>query len=55
MRKTAENLPRPIAGMEAPVLSLKEVGADMINELKMGRIVKVGVRDSFKYPPTLGQ
>lgn len=55
MRKTAENLPRPIAGMEAPVLSLKEVGADMINELKMGRNVKVGVRDSFKYPPTLGQ
>lgn len=33
--------------MEAPVLSLKEVGADMTDELKMGNVVKVRVRNGL--------
>lgn len=30
------NIPRPTAGIVAPVLSLKEVGADMTDKFEMG-------------------
>lgn len=42
------NVPRPTAGMVAPVLSLKEVGADMTDKLEeVGGSYEVGPRDGL--------
>lgn len=50
------NVPRPTAGMVAPVLSLKEVGADMTDKLEeVGGKLRSGTEGWLKYPPTLGQ
>lgn len=41
------NVPRPTAGIVAPVLSLKEVGADMTDKFEMGKSCEVGPRDGL--------
>lgn len=41
------NVPRPTAGIVAPVLSLKEVGADMTDKFEMGGSCEVGPRDGL--------